>query len=211
MDNWQFSESIGNERIKLLYSAPEFEEIVERISKEMEVLCCHFQPCDDNSDFSRITFNIRVSSSLFDLFFNSSNGYRGAYFQSPNHGLQANDIFIQRISPLLLNSVTNNSDFDFNFAKESLISPSAKVWLAECGSHNCERCKGEWSNPIDESAEILNNKWEKVDSSNGLRGRKAAFLTKLRVFGAFLDTSHNVFVPVRKCRRAEEIHECGWS
>jgi len=122
----------------------------------MEVLCCHLEQCDNKSDFSRVVWCVRVGEPLFDLFFNSPNGYRGAYYQSPYVGLAVNETFIRRVSPVLLDWL--DAGRDRGFAVESLSSPSAKAWLAEHGGEMCQRCTGEWGNPVDEIPEILNGR-----------------------------------------------------
>src|SRR5215208_5565311 len=66
-------------------------------------------------------------------------------------------------------------------------------------------------NPVDEIPEILNGRWENEDSPNGRRGRKAPRCSKLKIFGAFLSTRYDEFIPARKRYRAVDIHKCGWS
>lgn len=156
--------------------------------------------------------NLRVPKSTFDLFFNSEHGYRGAYFESPHNGLEANDACIRRLTPMLLDwAERNEPSFDRKFARESLASSTAKVWLTEYESHLCEKCEGEWGNPIDELPEILNGRWELVDTPSGHRGCKAPLLSKLRIFGAFLNECYDEFTPARKRHRAQQINGCGWS
>jgi len=182
------------------------------LSREMEVLCCHRPDCDDMAGFSRVIFNLRAPSQTLDLFFNSEHGYRGSYFVSPHAGLAANDAIIKRLKPLLLAwAAQHQLALDQTFAGESLTSSSAKVWITESGSQLCQQCIGEWSNPTDEEPDILNGRWEVTDTPNAHRGRKAPHVSKLRVFGAFLNDRHDEFVPARKRHRAFHINEGGWS
>ena len=128
MSTWEFAATIGEERIRALLDPTSFEAISDRVARDMEVLCCHRQQCDDDTQFSRVVFCIRVSPSLFDLFFNSPNGYRGAYYRSPYVGLEANDAFIRRLSPALLDwAASHCAELDCSFAQESLSSPSATL------------------------------------------------------------------------------------
>jgi hypothetical protein len=60
-------------------------------------------------------------------------------------------------------------------------------------------------------AEIVNGRWECAASANAVRGRKAPFLTKIKIFGAFLNERHDEFISWRKRHRAREIYESGWS
>jgi hypothetical protein len=207
MTAWLFDLSIGEERRSALLKAPPLVEIIEALTHEMEILCCHWPDCDD-----MVVFNLRVSRATFDLFFNSEHGYRGAYFESPHSGLAANDAVMARLTPLFLTWAEEyQPTLDRAFARESLSSPSAKIWLNEYESHLCEMCAGEWGNPTDTAPEILNGRWEVVDSPNSQRGRKAPFLSKLRVFGAFLNKRYDEFVPSRKRHRAQDLSAYGWS
>lgn len=212
IERWDFSFPHADDRLKQLSAPPPFEAIVEEIKARMEILCCHSNPCSDNNCFKRVIYCIRVPKPLFDLFFNSRNGYRASYYRSPYEGLRTNDLLIQRLLPALIASGHSISSAEGRcFTQESLISPSAKVWLAEPQPGLCDSCTGEWDATGDDTPEIQNNRWEHGDSSNVRWGRKAPFLTKLRVFGAFLNTRYDEFVPERKRHRAKDIHECGWS
>ena len=172
----------------------------------MEVLCCHRQECDDDTQFSRVVFCVRVSPSQFDLFFNSPNGYRGAYYRSPYVGLEANDAFIRRVSPALLDwAASHCAELDRGFAQESLRSPSAKVWLTEYESHLCDRCTGEWSNLKDDNVEILNGRWENENFE------RTPWTEGSMPLGAFLNARDDEFIPARKRHRAMHIDKCGWS
>lgn len=106
-------------------------------------------------------------------------------------------------------------DLSNEFIRESLVTLSAKVWLAEHGKEldrKCPGCKGEWSSGPIGPAEILNSRWEKPRQGQKAEwGREAPYLTKLRIMGAFIDERHNELVPVDKRFRAYEIHQFGWS
>lgn len=212
MRAWQFSSTIDQERVDALLRAPAFDEIVEMLAGEMEVVCCHRPNCDDMQGFSRVVFNVHLPCTTFDLFFNSEHGYRGLYFLSPQAGLVANENVIRRLTPRLVRwAEQHEPSLDPAFAAESLASPSAKVWVTEFGSHQCQQCHGEWGNPTDETPEILNGRWEVADSPNARRGCKAPYFSKLRVLGAFLNERCDELVPTRKRHRARDICAWGWS
>lgn len=178
----------------------------------MEILCGHIDPCKDNAEYKRIVFSIRIDKDLFDWIFNSVNGYRAWYFRSLYEGLRKNAQMIQMLEPKLLRFL-NCQDYRI-FAQDSLNSLSAKVWLAENGNEvctNCMGCRGEWSPPLDDSAEILNGHWETSPKTNAKRGRKAPYLKKLRIYGAFLNECGDEWISKRKRHRASEIQKYGWS
>lgn len=214
---WEFAESIGDRKKKLL-DAPSFEAIIASIQNEMEILCCHDQKRTNDDGFSRAVYCIKISKPLFDLFFNSKHGYRAWYYRSPHDGLSKNADFIKSLLPSLLASdqmkEAEKNGFSVKKAAESLKSCSAKAWLAEKSKEvdkNCTGCAGEWVYPQDNTAEIINDRWDKTTDSKAKCGRKAPYLTKVRIFGAFLNEQYDEFIPEEKRYRAEQINEFGWS
>jgi hypothetical protein len=204
-------------RLPVLQAGASFAEITQRIVKRMTVLCCH-RSAIIGTGFVRPVYTVSVDRETFDLFFNSPNGYRAAYFRSPGLGLDANVSFMQAVSARLLEDrLSANSALSQQHLHESLITPSAKAWLAEHGKEvdrKCAGCKGEWSSGSGgppEQAEILNARWELAPGQNAEWGRKAPYLTKLRLMGAFLNDRHHELVPHDKRFRAYSIHRYGWS
>lgn len=209
---WQFSSALGEQRQRALSSAPPFISIVKRVHDEMQILCGHKDPCKDNAAFSRRVYTIQISRELFDLVFNSAWGLRASFYRSAYDGLKDTARLISEAAPLLLQAQTIEGDAEE--ARQSLSSPTAKVWLAECGNEpcrDCGGCKGEWTPSQDESAEIFNQRWESSTDPKARDGRKAPYFTKLRIYGAFLDSSHNEFTPERKRYRAMQLRDYGWS
>ena len=212
MIEWNYSSAVPSERVAKLLAPSSIGTIANQIAADMGITCCHFQICDDNADFGRVVYCIKVSEDLFDLFHNSPYGYRGSYYRSPGEGMDANVAFIGAISSqLLAQSKAGVSQVETERVRESLTSLSAKAWLAENGLGLCPKCEGEWGNPSDNLPEILNGRWEHGESQSLRHGRKAPRLTKIRVFGAFVDDRNNEFVPCRKRHRARDIHLWGWS
>jgi len=213
---WNFPESLHDyvQRVEAgLRNPPSFAHITRSIKEEMEVLCAHEQACDVFNGFSRIVYCIKVPQRLFDLFFNSRNSYRAAYFRSAYDGLKLNSYFIKSLLPVLLEAnPTKSINKGKKFIKESLKSIFAKVWLAEKEKHLCEKCSGEWGPPQVQEAEILNERWEKAVHANANYGKMAPYpLTKLRLFGAFLNDRYDELIPVEKRFRANDIHKHGWT
>lgn len=209
---WTYADTIAKDRRDSLNQAPTFGDIVEAVRREMSILCGHVDRCQDNKPYSRIVFSIQVSRPLFDWIFNSANGYRAWFFRSPYDGLRNNARMIRILEPKLLESLSSEQDIEL--ARDSLNSLSAKVWLAERGNEvctECPECEGEWSSPQDDTPEILNRRWEVSPKTSAKSGRKAPYLTKLRVFGAFLNNHRDEWISERKRHRAKQIHDFGWS
>jgi hypothetical protein len=155
---------------------------------------------------------------LFDVLFNSQFGYRAAYFRSPGLGLDVNVHLMQSVaSRLTEDPLSESCDLQTDLLHESLVTPSAKVWLTEYGKEieqKCEGCKGEWgasSAGSGQVAEILNGRWESASSQKAEWGRKAPYLKKLRFMGAFINDRHAEYVPHYKRFRAYDISSFGWA
>ena len=160
-------------------------------------------------------YGISIGEDLFDWFFNSERGYRGTYYQSPQQGQKANEQFILAAMPKLLKCRWRDGQFDNDYARDSLTTESAKVWLPEIGKgcHDCKECStGEWRQ-TDNDSELENGRWECKECSNGEAGwgRRAPLLDRIRIFGAFLNERREKHVPPNKVHRAQHIHDCGWS
>lgn len=206
---WELSPSLGS-RVGALASPPPFEAVTDSIRDTMTLLCKHENRCEIDTRFSRAIYCLQVARDLFDLFFNSRDGYRGWYYRSPFIGLEMNAAFIDSLRPALVGSgpLCDQPGID---AGDSLRCVSAKVWLAEVSKGICCVCSGEWSPPQDGVAEILNGRWESADHHYAKYGRKAPYLTKIRVFGGFIDAAGHELIPADKRCRAEDIHRTGWS
>lgn len=209
---WSYAAHLSATRRDLLLRVRSFDEVRDRVVEESQFLCCHVQVCEEAPTFARIAFSYAVSPDAFDLFYNSPVGYRGSYFHSPSHGLEANETLITAMLPKLADAIPQQADtHERAFVYESLTSPTAKVWLAENGLEQCAKCEGEFGNPADAMPEIINGRWNTADCASALRGRKAPRLTKIRVFGGFIDDRCNEWVSGRKRHRAWQIHRWGWS
>jgi hypothetical protein len=176
----------------------------------MRVLCGHKGACNDDPAFSRAAYSVELPRHLFDWLFNSVNGYRAWYFRSAHDGLRNNARLIRALTPTLLDS----AKIDTSFAGHSLDALTAKVWLAERGnevSRECPGCEGEWSPPQDDTPELLNGRWDLSTDPRAKCGRKAPYLTKLRIFGGFLNANGDEWVAARKRHRSREIQNYGWS
>ena len=215
---WSYALSIEESvRLPKLFADLPFAELASKIVNELRVLCCHRSEIA-RIGFRRPVYTLYIGHSLFDLFFNSSSGYRAAYFRSPAGGLEANVQLLTAISDRLITDPQSATTvLPAEFIRESLRTPSAKAWLAEHGKEpdrECPHCKGEWSASTcgpPELREIRNGRWETASGQNAEWGRKAPYLTKLRVMGAFLNDRYHELVPYNKRFRAYDIHHFGWS
>jgi hypothetical protein len=210
MTRWRFADSLGHERIEALEAARSFEDIARSLAASPGIQCTHIDRCDEASGFSRLVGCMVIDRPLFDLYFNSPFGYRGAYYASPVYGLEMNAFLLRLMAPVLT-EFRHHEEMSSDLMLRSLTAPSAKSWLAEVGKGFCSKCEGDWSSPTDDTPEILNDRWEVATAPNSRFGRKAPFLERVRVMGAFVNPGGEEYVATRKRTRAQDIHDVGWS
>ncbi len=161
--------------------------------------------------YERAVFCGIVDPRLFDWFFNSSTGYRGTFYEGPEIGARANRALLDQLAEHLVNwALTQQHDRDRSWILASLSQPSAKAWLAEYPGL-CSLCEGEWSSSYVSDLQIQNNRWELSPRVNAAWGRQAPCLTKIRIFGGFIDEHHHEWLAAHKSERASHIWEHGWS
>ncbi len=210
--DWKFKGACDETRILTLQTAVPFEDIAGWIRREMDILCGHTVDCGDKQGYRRVIYCVEVTPYLFDIFFNSQYGYRGAYYQSPECGLSANALLFNTVAPRLIEWTRNHYAVqDTEFATKSLLGESAKAWLAEETLSRCEQCTGEWNSSVRSDIEILNCRWESDSHQHAEWGRQAPLFRKIRFIGAFLNDAGEEYVASHKKDRAADICARGWS
>ena len=68
VDERSFATSIGGDRTANLEAVGSFAAVVDEINANMEVVCCHDDPCGDYRGFSRAVYCVKVPSTSFDRF-----------------------------------------------------------------------------------------------------------------------------------------------
>lgn len=209
---WKYINLEDETRIEKLISVNSYEDIIDQIEREMSILCYHVQTCDDDTQYARPIFCIKITEDLFDAFFNSPVGYRGSYFQSIYQGMEVNYQLMKILLPRLSSwALENIPSYNTEFTQEAMLAVSAKAWLAEETLHLCSACEGEWSDPNVDKTEIINGRWNNSGQPKARYGRTAPLGSKIRLFGAFLNSHGDEFIPKKKRFRGQEIHDLGWS
>ena len=207
--NWTFSFPENSPRKKNLELAPSFEKIVDTIYKTMIVVCRHYEEGHADIKVGRIVYCAKIEKPLFDLFFNSRNGYRAWYVRSPKEGIQKNRYLIDTLQKKLIEFNTNEI-IDTEIILNSLSGKSAKVWTAEVNKGLCSRCAVGWPGTrLKKKPEILNDEWEFSTRPYREYGIGAPYLEHIRILGAFFNDQGDE--QITKPERAQEIHDCGWS
>ncbi len=209
---WKYKGVCDEARRHALQTDIPFEDIAGRLEREMEILCCHTRDCGDKQGYKCTIYCVEVAPQLFDIFFNSYSGYRGAYYQSSEFGLSANALLLSTVVPRLVAWIRSHcADQDAEFAAKSLSGASAKAWLAEDTLSFCERCKGEWDSSARADLEIINERWECDSHIHAEWGRQAHWFRKIRFIGAFINDQGEEYVALHKIGRAADICARGWS
>ena len=209
---WEYKGVCDDQRLRRLQTSVPFEDIVARLKRNMQIVCCHTPDCCDKPGYKRTIYCVELRAELFDMFFNSQSGYRGEYFESPHRGLSANALLLTTVRPQLVDWMgAHFMDQDPEFAATSISSPSAKVWLAEETLSLCAQCKGEWNASVPADLEIINGRWEIDSHVEAEWGRQAHLFRKLRFIGAFLSDAGEEYVAPHKKSRADAIWARGWS
>jgi len=210
--SWSFIGTAKPERRTRLESPHPFPEVLRQLSETLSVACYHRECKQRDATYTRAAFCLDVSPRLFDAFFNSSTGYRGAYFQSPENGLRTNrNLFDQLSSKLRASAKRFDANVDDAWLVASLSQPSSKAWLGEDVLALCPRCKGGWSASYNAALLIHNGRWEHSSHTHAKWGRQAPELAKIRLFGGFIDSAYDEWVAPHKENRAEQIWEHGWT
>lgn len=208
---WEFVGEAEPDRLLLLSQPRPALELSAALREGLCLVCYHRDLRQGDPSFQRAVFCCTVAEPLFDWFFNASTGYRGAYFESPDLGSQFNRILLNDLAPQLAAwAGACHHEVDKEWIHCSLRGTSAKVWLAEHPGL-CPACAGEWSSSTASDLEIKNGRWENASHVHAMWGRQAPKLTKIRFFGAFIDSGGNEWVAPRKSNRAQHIWEHGWS
>lgn len=208
---WSYKGSATSERLANLTSSVTYREIVTRLRQEMVPECFHQEPRWSDPSYSRAVFTATVGPRLFDLFFNSRTGYRGAYYDAPDKGLSANRQLFDELAPVLVEwAAVQHVDANRNSITSSLSLPSAKAWLAEEPLSLCGKCLGEWSNSYVSSLHIVNGRWDISKHAHASWGSQAQELTKIRFFGGFVNANNDEWIAAHKSNRASQLWKHGW-
>jgi hypothetical protein len=208
---WHYVGNSDPQRLAALEEPQPYAELVGALQCGLTLRCFHREPREHDASYERAVFCGTVDSYLFDWFFNASTGYRGAFYEAPDAGTRANRTLLNHLTQFLLNwALSQQPDCDRSWILASLSRPSAKAWLAEYPGL-CPSCAGEWDPSYVAELHIQNNRWEDSTHVHAAWGRQAPRLTKIRIFGGFIDEHHREWLAPHKAERATHICEYGWS
>lgn len=209
--SWRYVGTSESTRLDALTHPLPITELADAIRCELKLNCFHSESRQDDATFKRAVFCGSVSHDIFDWFFNARTGYRGAFFESPDNGDRVNRWLLDQLTAFLSDWViAQELDTDCPWVLASLAKPSAKVWLAESPGL-CDQCTGEWNPSYISELQIENTRWELPSHVHSVWGRQAPRLSKIRIFGGFIDSQQNEWLASHKTERAKQIWKHGWS
>lgn len=208
---WRYLGKADPERLAALTHSPPHADLAGALKRGLALRCFHREPREHDASYERAVFSGTVDHGLFDWFFNASTGYRGAFYAAPDVGVRANRALLDHLVEFLLDwALAQQPNRDRSWILASLSKPSAKAWLAEHPGL-CPSCAGEWSSSYVSDLQIQNNRWENSSHVHAAWGRQVPRLTKIRIFGGFVDEHHGEWLAAHKSARATHISGHGWS
>lgn len=208
---WRYIGKADPARLAALGQSLPNAELPAALQRGLALKCFHREPRQDDVSFKRAVFCGTVDDQLFDWFFNANTGYRGAYFDSPEFGTRANLALVNHLAYFLAEwALSQELDLDRDWILASLSKTSAKAWLAEYPGL-CGLCSGEWGPTYISELQIENSRWENSSHVHSVWGRQAPRLSKIRIFGGFIDSVQNEWLATHKTERARHIWEHGWT
>ncbi|WP_457324734.1 hypothetical protein [Roseateles sp. P5_E11] len=207
--SWRFVGGATPERLATLAQLRSPADLPEALRTELKLVCFHRDHGHTDPSFERAVFCGTVSPSLFDWFFNSRTGYRGAFYESPEAGSKFNRQLISHLASSLADWAARGGE-DRAWVLNSLAAPSAKAWLAEHPGL-CKSCAGEWTSSLATNLQIENGRWECSTHVHAAWGRQAPLLSKVRIFGGLINKCQQEWLAAHKADRAHHIWEHGWS
>ena len=198
--NFGYRNTVCPSRKRTLFFSPSYDAIlVERSQCTISGFIWEPGERSELKTMNRASFRLRVSSTLYDWFFNSPVGYRAQFAISKSTGLEANASALRTLESRMVEASVSHGR-DRLFVTLSLRSEGAKIWIDES---EVEGQMGRLEPAIDFE------RWEKnSEDGAGLlipRGRY------LEVKGAWITKLGEVFIDPYKRTRAEQIYECGFS
>ncbi|MGT2468960.1 hypothetical protein ACVOMV_36490 [Mesorhizobium atlanticum] len=161
----------------------------------------------------QIIFWVRSGNQASDLLYNSRDGLRGRYWQSPEHGFVATHHMIRSLTPALLSFAEQNPpnfekgapEMTIDDIRLSLAAPSAKVWPRECDSNG---------NSLLEADALQVPRWirnEQRAEYNQCMWRRTPTGDELVIKGGLLGADGIEYLPEGKRNRSSQIHEFGYT
>ena len=176
---------------------------------------------------TRAEFRFSVTPRTYDIFFNSSSGYRAQFYYDQGRGMQQNRAILTSLRPILLSAVSANNPhetFTIAHVERSLDLPSAKIWINEDTSSLDQKSIDataltainvpHWVGAAREAEAGIRGGFTLQPSAKqkALLGVQAPTGTELKVFGAWLDDRSGLELVVpSKRNRARQIRVYGFA
>lgn len=214
---WDTSK-LTESRRAYLKAGQSFEEMVDQIKANLDVSNVRIKRYNtpargEPKNARQVIFSVQIGKQASDLLYNSPDGLRGRYWQSPEHGFVATHHLIGSLAPALLSFAEQNPPSPEKGVPEmtiediwcSLTAPSAKVWPRECDSNGNSLL-------IADSLQIP--RWIKNEQRaeyNQSMWRQTPTGEELAIKGGILGKDRTEYLPEGKRNRSSQIHEFGYT
>jgi len=193
-----------------------FEQMAAQVIEHAAVIGSRIEPYDSappgEKDGRQIIFVVRSDPKTCDLLYNASDGLRGRYWQSPDHGFCATKHLIDGLLPRLMSCAERHlptpprkcTPMSGDDIKASLEGLSAKVWPREKDDDR----KPLW---VDDQLKVL--RWDQSEQNveKGRQWRRSFTSGDLEIKGALIGIDRTEYIPEGKRDRSCQIHRFGYT
>ncbi len=227
IEEWRIRRNkVGAQRLSSLHQALPYSSIAQRVADEIKNVQFYPKRGDrEAKNNKRAEFYFSVDPETLDIFFNSSQGYRAQYYLDSQRGIESNRIVIDLLKDKLIEaaSQSNQTMMSIEQVKKSLEHESVKIWINEKHSTLNQTSRDpeqimvleipRWMETMEQvlSAWAENQQPNPSIKTRALLGVQAPEGNCMEVLGAWLDDKDKEFVVPSKIKRAQHIHEYGFS
>jgi hypothetical protein len=214
---------LPEERQGHLEAGLSFEEIIAEIVADAVVQSATIKTYRDPpkepkgaKEARQVCFVLGVQPRSCDLLYNSRDGLRARYWQSPDIGFHATRHMLNALAPKLIAYCGDRAPTVERYARPmaleeipaSLAALSAKAWPSETDVN------GQRSTPTDDPHQVIVPRWAQNETLPGSRGdlwRWCPTDRDLDIKGALLDPTGREHIPEGKRDRSCQIHHYGFT
>jgi len=227
--DWIFTtDRVCDERRLYMEEARSFEDVIQAVADDAKAITYRLKRGTiEAKGHTRAEFRFSVTPRTYDIFFNSSSGYRAQFYYDQGRGMQQNRAILTSLWPVLLSAASANdphATFTIAHVERSLDHPSAKIWINEDTSSLDQKSIDataltainvpHWVGAAREAEAGIRGGFTLQPSAKqkALLGVQAPTGTELKVFGAWLDDRSGLELVVpSKRNRARQIRVYGFA
>lgn len=212
--DWRICGSVCAERrYRLLKGAPSSASLIAVFGKaatcqaEDGSLKISWHEASEARGHFRVEATVFVTSEQFDWIFNGSTGCRAAYWVSVDEGRRFNSLLLQSIEPAFRMAWLGCArQVSWEHARLSLVGKHSKLWAPERKISAPNECEDWGAHGL-----LIPDRWWKENDYNEGTCLPMPWPPRLEVKGTFINPEGHDWLPKKKARRHDEIHETGFT